>query len=680
MSRGKNHSNHMDKNNMGKSSTEKYNAVKNVEKRHENFREKVEQKGQKAEDNEMKGKETEERATEDRATENQEKRTLRQEWRLLKRGLKLAFEISPQYFIYNILFQISQILSPYFSLYLSALFINELAGQCRWERLMLLAGITLSGQFGIKAVSRLLQARRNVWQDIYFRQTEIFMFDRLHGLQYEHLENSEVTLLREKIFAVANAAGLGVAKLFWAMGQLLADIMDIAVSASLTVSIFRMTAEGSPGGFLGFVNSVYGACLLAALLIWHVFLTVKCAGIQTRQEVKAMSGLAKDNTFFMSTYEMQGEDLAVFRLNRVLTTEFERRMIRPAWMLEWSRNRMRNNTLRVAEDALVNLAVFLVTAAKAFLGVFGIGNFLLYRGTVTRFVNAVSNALWELTLLKENNEALVLLYRFLDLPDEMYHGTLAVEKRDDIDYEIEFRNVSFRYPGTEEWVLRNVNMKFKIGDKLAIVGENGSGKTTFIKLLCRLYDPTEGVILLNGIDITRYRYGEYLSLFSVVFQDYRLFQFSLAANVAGAFDYDRDRVEKCLVQAGFGDRLAGLEKGIDTVMGRDYENDGIDLSGGEEQKVALARALYKDAPFVILDEPTAALDPIAEAAVYENFQKIVAHKTAVFISHRLSSCRFCDDIIVFDKGRLVQRGGHDILAAAEGKYRQLWNAQAQYYN
>lgn len=228
-------------------------------------------------------------------------------------------------------------------------------------------------------------------------------------------------------------------------------------------------------------------------------------------------------------------------------------------------------------------------------------------------------------------------------------------------------------------MLRHVDMKFRVGDKLAIVGENGSGKTTFIKLLCRLYDPTEGRILLNGIDITRYRYEEYLSLFSVVFQDYRLFQFSLADIVASSLEWDEEKVRRCLVQAGFGDRLAQLEKGIHTVLGRDYENDGIDLSGGEAQKVALARALYKDAPFVVLDEPTAALDPIAEAAVYENFRNIVEHKTAVFISHRLSSCRFCDDIIVFDKGQLVQRGRHDVLAEQEGKYRQLWNAQAQYY-
>ncbi len=325
------------------------------------------------------------------------------------------------------------------------------------------------------------------------------------------------------------------------------------------------------------------------------------------------------------------------------------------------------------------MTVFIVTAAKAFLGVFGIGNFILYRGTVDRFVKAITSFSTIVTSIRENNEYLLNLYRFLDLPDQMYHGTLAVEKRDDIDYEVEFRNVSFRYPNTDTWVLRDVNMKFRIGDKLAIVGENGSGKTTFIKLLCRLYDPTEGTILLNGIDITRYRYDEYLSLFSVVFQDYKLFQFSLAANVTGSFDYEEEKVRECLVQAEFGSKLAELEKGIDTVLGRDYENDGIDLSGGEEQKVALARALYKNAPFMVLDEPTAALDPIAEAAVYESFQRLVAHKTAVFISHRLSSCRFCDDIIVFDHGRLVQRGSHETLAALDGKYRELWNAQAQYY-
>ena len=203
-----------------------------------------------------------------------------------------------------------------------------------------------------------------------------------------------------------------------------------------------------------------------------------------------------------------------------------------------------------------------------------------------------------------------------------------------------------------------------------------------------MYDPTEGKILLNGIDITRYRYDEYMALFSVVFQDFTLFAFPLGEVVAADYTYDSTKVRDCLIRAGMGDKLADLDNdpqatekdALKRAIGRDYDREGIDFSGGEMQKIALARALYKDAPFVILDEPTAALDPIAEAAVYENFNELVKDKTAVFISHRLSSCRFCDHIAVFDHGQMIQHGSHDALLADESnKYYELWHAQAQYY-
>lgn len=590
----------------------------------------------------------------------------------------MVLEINPQYFICNIFFQIGLILSPYFSLYMSARFINELSGRCDPGRLAALAGITILGLFFIKAVNRLIQAKRNIWMEQLFGQEEIFMFERQHGLQYEHLENPEVSLMREQIYTDICFGGRGLQGLFWDIGKLISDISDVIISVSLTFSIFRMAAGTQTDGFLIFVNSPGCAFLLAVILAVHVVLTVRFTKVRMKKQMESMSGWAKDNVFFSALRNSRGEDVFIFDLKKILTDEHRKR-IRPAWIAEMEKDEIRYGVIGVVQKLIPDLAVFLVTAAKAYMGVFGIGNFILYRGTVSRFVDAVVNIAGSLTQLKENNEYLLHLYRFLDLPDHMYQGTLAVEKRDDLDYEIEFCNVSFRYPGTDHWVLRNVNMKFRVGEKLAIVGENGSGKTTFIKLLCRLYDPTEGKILLNGIDITKYRYREYLSLFSVVFQDFKLFSFSLAANVTGSFEYEKALAEECLIQAGFADRLTELEKGIDTVIGRDYENDGMDLSGGEEQKVALARALYKDGPFVILDEPTAALDPLAEAAVYENLQKIARHKTAVFISHRLSSCRFCDDIVVFDKGRLVQRGSHAVLTAREGKYRELWSAQAKYY-
>ena len=219
-----------------------------------------------------------------------------------------------------------------------------------------------------------------------------------------------------------------------------------------------------------------------------------------------------------------------------------------------------------------------------------------------------------------------------------------------------------------------------MGSRLAIVGENGSGKTTFIKLLCRLYDPQEGEILLNGIDIRKYNYRDYMGVFSVVFQDFQLLSQSLGSNVAGSVQYDPERVKQALADAGFGERLSTLEKGLDTILYKDLSEDGVDISGGEAQKIAIARALYKNAPFIILDEPTAALDPLAEAEIYSKFNEISGDKTAIYISHRLSSCIFCDEIAVFHQGQVIQQGTHEaLLADTDGKYHALWAAQAQYY-
>jgi len=224
-------------------------------------------------------------------------------------------------------------------------------------------------------------------------------------------------------------------------------------------------------------------------------------------------------------------------------------------------------------------------------------------------------------------------------------------------------------------------MKLNIGERLAIVGMNGSGKTTFIKLLSRLYDPNEGEILLNGIDIKKYDYDEYLNLFSIVFQDFKLFSFSLGQNVAASVDYEENKVKDTLIKAGLKERLDNMPKGIETPLYKDFDEDGVEISGGEAQKIALARALYRDSPIIILDEPTAALDPIAEFEVYSKFDQIVGTKTAFYISHRLSSCRFCDEIAVFHEGRIIQKGRHEeLLEDKDGKYHELWYSQAQYYN
>ena len=324
--------------------------------------------------------------------------------------------------------------------------------------------------------------------------------------------------------------------------------------------------------------------------------------------------------------------------------------------------------------------VYLFVCLKAWGGAFGVGSVTQYVGAITKAFLGISMLLKTLGDIRVNAGFLETTYEFLDIPNSMYQGSLTTEKRRDRQYEVEFRDVSFKYPGSDIWALRHVNMKFKVGKRLAIVGENGSGKTTFIKLLCRLYDPQEGQILLNGIDIRKYRYDDYMNIFAVVFQDFQLLCQPLGANVAGSMDYDRERVRKALLDAGFGDRLASMERGLDTMLYKDLSDDGVDVSGGEAQKIAIARALYKDAPFIILDEPTAALDPIAEAEIYGKFDEIAGDKTAIYISHRLSSCKFCDEIAVFREGAVIQQGTHaSLVADTNGKYYELWNAQAQYY-
>ena len=336
--------------------------------------------------------------------------------------------------------------------------------------------------------------------------------------------------------------------------------------------------------------------------------------------------------------------------------------------------------LRGVAESLMTLAGFLISATYALLGAFPVGDVIKFAGAITNMLSAVQNMVYQCNGLVLTARRAASTLEMINISDEMYKGKLPVEKRLDNQYEIEFRNVSFRYPGSKDYALKNLSLKLHIGERMAIVGMNGSGKTTMIKLLCRLYDPQEGEILLNGVDIRKFRQEEYIRLFSVVFQDFKLLSLPLGENVAASLDVDEKLAEQVLRKAGLSERLEKLPEGLSTWLYQDIADDGVEISGGEAQKIAIARALYKDAPFVLLDEPTASLDPLSEYEVYSGFDAMVGNKTAIYISHRLSSCRFCDDIAVFHQGRLVQRGSHEeLLKDEQGKYYELWHAQAQYY-
>lgn len=329
-------------------------------------------------------------------------------------------------------------------------------------------------------------------------------------------------------------------------------------------------------------------------------------------------------------------------------------------------------------NSIFTVASYLLTTVKFLAGAITVGEFTQYVGALNKFGGGFQTCMEQNSRIKKTCSYMQEFLEFMEMDSEQDKGTIPVEKRLDGEYEFAFEDVSFHYPGSEDMILRHVNCRLTMKDKMAVVGRNGAGKTTFIKLLCRLYEPTEGRITLNGVDIRKYDIEEYRNLFGVVFQDFRLFAFTASENIMAGYEKDEEKLQKCIRQAGAEEAIGNLPKGKDTLLYK-YRGEGVEISGGEAQKIALARALYKDAPVVVLDEPTAALDPLSEAQVYAGFDEMVKEKTGIYISHRMSSCRFCNDIIVFDDGKIVERGSHEDLLAAQGQYSRLWNAQAQYY-
>jgi ABC-type multidrug transport system fused ATPase/permease subunit len=309
-----------------------------------------------------------------------------------------------------------------------------------------------------------------------------------------------------------------------------------------------------------------------------------------------------------------------------------------------------------------------------------VGDFSLYLNAITKFNSAIQDMINSFINISDNGRYLKDYFDYLEIKSR--YDTTGQALPQAAGNVFTFENVSFCYPYQTEPALKNINLTITDGERLSLVGENGAGKTTLIKLLMRLYDPTEGRITLNGVDIKDIAYEQYLSLFASVFQDFKLFAFRIADNISSLQDggeLDREKLRDCLIKAGLNEKIESLEKGVETYLYKLYEPDGVELSGGESQKLAIARALYKDAPVVVLDEPTAALDPRAEYEIYLKFFEMVKDKSSVFITHRLSSTRFCDQIVVLKNGEIVETGSHDELLGRNGYYAELFNMQAQFY-
>ena len=312
------------------------------------------------------------------------------------------------------------------------------------------------------------------------------------------------------------------------------------------------------------------------------------------------------------------------------------------------------------------------------IGSITIANFTMYVNAIATFTDSMNNVIDSINDIRQFSIYFASVEKYLNLPSKIVTGNENYKMPEKIE-KIEFQNVSFKYNGTDRWALKNINCVFNGNEKVSIVGENGAGKSTFIKLICRLYEPSEGCILLNGVDIRKYQYSEYVKKISAIFQDFQLFSIRLDENISLSEKIDENEMYSILEHLGLLEKIKNLPKSIKSRIHKDFDEEGFEPSGGIAQKIAISRAIYKDAPIIILDEPTAALDPRAEFEIYERFNELTNHKLAFYISHRLSSSRFCDKILVFKEGQLIEHGTHEELINAQSVYYELYNMQSRYY-
>lgn len=579
-------------------------------------------------------------------------------------------------------------IQPLLSVWISAKLINELAGECRRKYITAYVAAVVLSNFLLLIIKSMVdrvteEKEAQMWN--FFGKV---FADKSMTMDYADLEDAKVLQQKQEASENLFMFGNGLGQLVWGMNSLVNATVSIVLSVSLTVTLFLSDTGtkwmDSPLWIVGI-----GVCVLLGGIA-----NSKATG----KENTVFEEWCKETVWFNRAFMFFGHELSksperakdvrIYKQHRAAERAFRDMRARDEAVGGYLRAMAAYPALAAVVVGVGTVACWVFVVLKASLGAFGVGSIVQYIGALGKLSTGVQDMMFVLADNEVYCRHLQGLYEYLDIPNRKEEGTLTVDvdalcNKDGgngCDYEIEFCNVSFRYPGAMEYSLRNLSLKFQLGKRLAIVGKNGSGKTTFIKLLCRLYDPTEGEIRLNGVDIREYDYEEYLRIFSVVFQDFKLFSFSLGQNVATAMEYDREKVEQCLRKAGLEERLKTMPKGVDTALYKDFESEGVEISGGEAQKMALARALYKDAPIVVLDEPTAALDPIAEAEVYTKFNELIGEKTAIYISHRLSSYKFCDEIAVFEEGTVVQRGSHEELVQEKnGLYHTLWTVQAQYY-
>ena len=607
--------------------------------------------------------------------------TFREDYRKAFRLLNLVRTMDASILPQSILQAMLEAWSPYVSLFFTARLIDRLmAGNFQaaaWSALWLLGSSLVLG-----LLTDYFTSRRNLLGNQMFHGLTRLLREKAMDLNYATISDPDVakSVTSTEQFSRFHGGLFGLVTQFQ---SLLKSMLSALTALVLIVSL--CLAPTRNGGLLTVLCSPLPNLISLGLVVGGTcYLSSRVNRRYQSQEhqnsvehVDAENGLSYLLMHVFCNIDA-GKVIRLYDMGDMLKENYRRYMdiARPVYV-KMCKSERAFHLLNTALAGISSIYAYLLVLLKVMAGAVSIGSFTQYVGALAAFQNDISRILYSSMRIRRMVSYLGHFLDFLALKST-HTGTIPTEKRQDHVYEIEFHHVSFAYPGSTEPVLKDLSCKLTLKHKMAVVGLNGAGKTTFIKLLCRLYDPTEGYITLNGVDIRKYDYRQYQALFGVVFQDFQLFPFPVGQNVAASLHFDEERLWRCLEQAGVADRVRAMGQKLETPISA-VDEAGENVSGGEAQKLAIARALYKDAHFVVLDEPTAALDPLSEYEIYSRFDELVRDKTSIYISHRMSSCRFCQDILVFQEGRLVERGSHETLLEAKGLYASLWNAQAQYY-
>lgn len=572
-------------------------------------------------------------------------------------------------------------LKPFVNIYFTAKLVTLLTNDADFKLLLVYICIALALNLVLLFLGNFFANYQGNVNSLLYDKENKKMAQKLYGTEYEKLEDSK---FRETIHKHEEAGASRWARfpyLMWTTSVFIGGMVTLIVAAVMIAPLVKIGFTKTGDTFFEkpvFLIVIFTVIAVMAVIILLVAVKMNKSYLAANEEYAQLDRLFYSFIDIFSDYKT-GKEIRIYKeqdlINHIATDR----------ILTDGEKTLKKISMRTAKSssfvailgALVGFGIYLFIGVKGMFGLFDIGSLVMYCGAFMQVINGIMQLANTLGKLVEILPLAKVYFEIVESENERSYGKNELNLSKGV--EIEFKNVSFKYPAADKYSLKKVNLKISNGEHLAVVGRNGSGKTTFIKLMCRLYDVTEGEILINGINIKDYTKESVQKLYAVVFQDFKIFSLPLCDNIAAGECYESKRLYDCLNQANIAERAERLPQKENTYLYKDIDKNGVEISGGEAQKLALARALYKDSPVVILDEPTAALDPVAENEIYSRFNSFVDNKTAIYISHRLSSCVFCSRIAVFDRAKLVESGTHQNLLANNGKYTELWNAQAQYY-